>query len=201
MAKSKKKPDMTLELEELEAKIKRLRVEYEQYFMRVLKREPLFVRSQVERTITFYSLQHITNTSAKFKFRNLADQYNAYKMYWNRTLKQIENGTFRRKGEGSEGGLAPKTTVATSTAAMRPVPRPANGNGETAMKELFTNYIDAKKELNENTDNITYDVLKKAVMKQREMAEKKFGTDDFDLAVRSQGGKVKIVLKKRAREA
>ena len=171
-------------------------------FMRVLKREPLFLRSQVNRTITFYSLKHITNTSAKFKFRNLADQYNAYKTYWNRTLKQIENGTFRRMGEGSESGITPKAAVSATAPSKRPLtsraPQTANSSGEDAMKELFTSYIKAKKALNESTDNITYGVLKKAVLKQKEMAKKKFGTVDFDLAVRNQDGKVKIVLKKRA---
>ena len=89
--------DMTI----LDSKVARLKVEYEQYFMRVVKREPLQMREEVERIIREYSNKSISNTSQKFRFNSIVAKYNSYKQYWTRTLRAIEDGTYVRRAEGT----------------------------------------------------------------------------------------------------
>src|SRR4030065_237814 len=93
------------EMDNLEAKIIRLKVDYEQYFTRIIKREPVRLRDEIEAIIRHYSNKNINNTSIKFRYNSLVSRYNSYKQYWTRTLRAIEEGTFWRKAEG-EGGRA-----------------------------------------------------------------------------------------------
>ncbi len=191
--------DFREELEELDAKVMKLRIDYEQYFMRIIKREPLFLRQQVEKTIHFYTLQHITNTGDKFKFRNIADKYNSFKLYWNRTIKEIEEGTYKRRSEDARGAVKGSVTMK-SGAVILPLEeetRSAPADEAARMKKLHDDFIRARKECNEPSSNIGLDYLTKAVQEQRKAAQKKFGTDDFDFDVKVKEGKARIVLKKK----
>ncbi len=188
------------ELELLEHNITRLKMEYEQYFMKILKREPLFLRGQVDKTIAFYTNQHIKNTADKFKFRNLADKYNSFKQYWIRTLKAIENGTYQRRSEGSDGDMTntklPPLPKSESEKVVRAVPpsEQEKKNEEKELKEVYNNYIEEMKKINEPTDNISFDFMKKAVIAQKKKAEERYGTKELNFKIKSAEGKVKIQI-------
>jgi len=55
------------DLDDLEHKIHRLRIEYDQYFAGNGRREPTQLRSDVQKTITRYSSDPPRNTQLKFK--------------------------------------------------------------------------------------------------------------------------------------
>src|SRR5262249_40571859 len=84
------------ELEELEARVERLRALYEQYFIGIEKIEPLISRKDVDRRIWVLRREHIRNTGLRFKFQMLVQRYNTFQQYWQRIGREIENGTYRR---------------------------------------------------------------------------------------------------------
>jgi hypothetical protein len=55
------------DLDDLEHKLQRLRIEYDQYFAGSGRREPTQLRSDVQKTITRYSSDPPRNTQLKFK--------------------------------------------------------------------------------------------------------------------------------------
>jgi len=83
-------------LSELEKKIERVRTLYEQYFMGIEKVEPQVARKDVTRTLLLYAQQHIRNTGQRFRFHSLQQKWNIYITLWNRTMREIEAGTYRR---------------------------------------------------------------------------------------------------------
>lgn len=83
-------------LTELDEKIDRLRSLYEQYFMGLEKLEPQVPRKDVDRRIVVLRKEHIRNTALKFRFQTLIQRYNTMQQHWSRTLREIENGTYRR---------------------------------------------------------------------------------------------------------
>jgi hypothetical protein len=83
-------------LEGLEQKIDRLKVLYDQYFMGIEKVEPLVVRKNVNRTILNLAKIQIRNTGLRFRYRTLVQRFNTYLTYWNRILREIELGTYKR---------------------------------------------------------------------------------------------------------
>lgn len=83
-------------LSEFEKKLERLYRTYEQYFIGVEKRPPHNQRRQVVRMYRELEQLPMVKTALKFRFRSLVQRFNSYKSYWNRTEKQIEEGTYHR---------------------------------------------------------------------------------------------------------
>jgi len=83
-------------LDALEQKVERLKVLYEQYFMGIEKIEPLVARKEVSRTILNLAKIQIRNTGLRFRYRTLVQRFNVYVTYWNRILREIELGTYKR---------------------------------------------------------------------------------------------------------
>ena len=83
------------DLEDLEHKLQRLRIEYDQYFAGNGRREPTQLRSEVQKTITRYSSDPPRNTQLKFKFNALVARFQALRALWGRSLREIEAGTYR----------------------------------------------------------------------------------------------------------
>jgi hypothetical protein len=88
--------DIAEVLKELELKMDRLKVLYEQYFMGIEKMEPQVARKEVQRTMLQLQQQYIRNTAMRFKFNTMLQRWQLYITYWNRTLREIENGTYVR---------------------------------------------------------------------------------------------------------
>jgi hypothetical protein len=89
-------PDLNELLSELANKIERLKTLYEQYFMGIEKVEPQVVRKEVTRVMLGLQQQYIRNTALRFKFNTMLQKWNIYVTYWNRVLREIENGTYTR---------------------------------------------------------------------------------------------------------
>lgn len=88
--------DISEVLKELENKVERLKVLYEQYFMGIEKMEPQVARKEVTRTMLSLQQQYIRNTALRFKFNTMLQKWQIYVTYWNRVLREIENGTYVR---------------------------------------------------------------------------------------------------------
>lgn len=178
----------------LESEMASLKIEYEKYFMRIVKREPIKLRDSVERIIRRHSGVSISNTGDKFKFQSLVAKYASYKQYWTRTLKAIEAGTYRRR---SEGGAA---SVPSAPAAIRPPEKrqvsSGAGNGENNMKKVYDDFVNAKKQCNESTAGLSYDNFKKSLSAQRDKLKGSGGGDvDFNVSVKD--GKTKVSFSKK----
>ena len=82
------------QLDDLALKIDRIKTLYEQYFMGIEKIEPLVARKDITRSMLELQQMHIRNTGLRFRFNTLLQKWNIYTTYWNRTLREIENGTY-----------------------------------------------------------------------------------------------------------
>jgi hypothetical protein len=83
------------ELDDLDHKLTRLKIEYEQYFCGNGKREPTQLRAEIQRAVTRYTSEPPRNAGLKFKFNSLCARFQAYRAMWGRTLREIDAGTYR----------------------------------------------------------------------------------------------------------
>ena len=88
--------DLDEVLSELSNKIDRVKTLYEQYFMGIEKIEPLTARKEVQRVMLALQQQYIRNTGLRFRFNTMLQKWQIYVTYWNRILREIENGTYVR---------------------------------------------------------------------------------------------------------
>jgi hypothetical protein len=95
-AKKPEEIDVDDVLTELESKVERLKILYEQYFMGIEKIEPQTVRKEITRKILELSQLNMRNTAQRYRFNALHQKFGVYSTYWSRTLREIENGTYFR---------------------------------------------------------------------------------------------------------
>lgn len=81
---------------ELEERVERLRALYDQYFMGIERLEPTILRKDVDRRLWALRREQIRNTGLRFKLETAIQRYNTYQQYWQRIVREIENGTYQR---------------------------------------------------------------------------------------------------------
>ncbi|MEK6532127.1 MAG: MXAN_5187 C-terminal domain-containing protein [Deltaproteobacteria bacterium] len=184
------------DIELLDSKVARLKVEYEQYFMKVAKREPAKLRNEVDRLVMQYSNRVITNTSLKFKLNSVVAKYNAYRQYWTRVLREIDDGTYIRRAEaGFGGGVGETGPGAAAPVARREAPAAGQspGNG-LDIDGMFKKYIDARKACNEPVEGLTKDKFKKTVEEQKKKVMEKYDIKDVSLKVYIKDGHARLAI-------
>lgn len=90
------KDAMDKELSELDARLSRVRVLYDQYFMGIERMEPTYLRSEIDKIFRRSQILKRGSTVFKFRFRSLQQRYTAYRSYWDRIVRMIEDGQIRR---------------------------------------------------------------------------------------------------------
>lgn len=105
---------------DLEERLEKLRVLYDQYFMGIERFEPARRREEVDRRIKTLRRENIRNTALRFKFQQVIQRYTTFSQYWTRILREIERGTFKRDlaKAAKRFGTAPASKVASTTSRI-----------------------------------------------------------------------------------
>jgi hypothetical protein len=97
-------------LEEMERKIERLRSMYETFFSGVERSPPNAPRRELNRLMLETQQIQIRNAALRFRFQSLSQKWTLMTTYWNRTLREIEAGTYRKDVARVSRRLAQKGT-------------------------------------------------------------------------------------------
>jgi len=81
---------------EVEAAVEALRVRYEQYFLGLTRTPPLDDHKLVRSAVLRLRQAFVRNTSARFRVQSLHNRFLSYERLWQRTVREIEEGTYRR---------------------------------------------------------------------------------------------------------
>lgn len=105
-------------LDEIERKIDRLRALYESFFMGTERRPPNVPRRELNRLMLELQQITINNAGLRFRFQALLQRWTLLTTYWNRTLREIESGTYRRDLERAYRRLASRGEPLTESEAV-----------------------------------------------------------------------------------
>jgi hypothetical protein len=103
---------------EMERKLDRLRGLYESFFMGIERAPPNVARQEMNRLILEMQQEPIGNASLRFRFQSMMQRWVLMTAYWNRTLREIESGTFRRDVARAQRHLADKGRALTEQEAI-----------------------------------------------------------------------------------
>jgi hypothetical protein len=109
-----------------------LRIKYEQYFAGILQREPLSEHQQLIREFRGLHKAPAKSSALNFHLRSIESRYQSYNTYWQRILKEREEGTYKRdifKADLRDGYGREKARSQT-----------AEGEAEREIHELFADY-------------------------------------------------------------
>jgi hypothetical protein len=172
---------MERELQELSSLVEQLRVKYDRYFMGLDRIPPEKLRANLEREFRNSKLQNTHKTALRFKFETIRQRMTTYKRYWDRILRMIEEGRFKRE----------KSALASM--GMRPPagapPKPTDGD-----EGVYRAWKEAQKQLGRSSD-VDFDRFKQKLAAQRASQKQKYGWDSVDYSVRVKDGKVALVAK------
>jgi hypothetical protein len=181
------------DLAELETKIQRLKIEYDQYFVGSMKREPILLRGEVQRLITKYVNEPPINARQKFKFNTLCSRFQAYRTLWGRAMREIEAGTYKshrfkaelhQAEQGPGEGDARPEDAASGEAPKSPVDR------------IYASLLAARQKTGE-TGELNRAKLEEAVRRQTEaLREKHPGAKiSFRIVIEDNKAKLKVGLR------
>lgn len=184
-------PNIEKDLNELEKKLGELKTTYEQFFIGVERKEPTRLREQVTNLVRKYTGMPIQNTGHKFRYNTLVSRYNSYVAYWNRTLREIEEGIHKR--EQFKAKLHEETSQSKPVGDKASAEKAASKPGKAdPMNEIYNQYISARKQTNESTQGITRDLLEGQLKKQMTALKEKFNCKRVTFKVVVEEGKAKI---------
>jgi hypothetical protein len=175
----------------LDARMKMLRNEYEQYFLGSRKREPQLLRGEVQKIITYYANVPIRNTGHRFKFNNLRARYFAFRRHWDETQRKIEDGSYDRHRfqadlHDRERGIAGAEEAAPSGRARPPKA------GANDLDELYAAWIEARAATGQPTAGLSREKLAAQLEQQTANIRQKFGAGEVRFRVVVEDGKAKL---------
>jgi len=103
---------------EMEKKCDRLRAMYEAYFMGMERIPPNTPRREMNRLMLEMQQVPISNSALRFRFQALSQKWVLQITYWNRTMREIEAGTFRRDMARTQRHLAERGGIITEEEAL-----------------------------------------------------------------------------------
>jgi len=113
-------------LEEMARKLERMRGLYESFFMGIERSPPDVLRRDVNRQILEMQQVTISNSSLRFRYQALAQRWVLLITYWNRTMREIEAGTFSRDLAKAKRHMTSKGTSAVTLAEALAMGIPAS---------------------------------------------------------------------------
>jgi hypothetical protein len=172
----------------LDARMKMLRNEYEQYFLGSRKREPQLLRGEVQKIISYYANVPIRNTGHRFKFNNLRARYFAFRRHWDYTQRKIEDGTYDRHRFQAELHERERG-IAGSEREERAAPA-AGERGD--LDQLYSAWIEARKATGQPTAGLTREKLAAQLEQQTATIRQRFGAADVRFRVVVEDGRAKL---------
>jgi hypothetical protein len=85
------------DIERFDQAIESLKKKYELFFSGMERKEPTADRAAVERMARQLHTAFITNSAMIYRLRSVATKLTTYQTYWDRVLRQMEEGTFQRE--------------------------------------------------------------------------------------------------------
>ncbi len=168
-------------LHELDRKVKQLKLDYEQYFLGTRPREPVLLRGDVDKIVVILSNTPIQNTALRFRYNSLCSRYQALKRQWNETLRQMEQGTYKRH----------RFKADLHERERQSHEHPGRTGG--AAPDIFAEYRDARLACGQGVKTLSRPKLEAMLEKQRAQLRERFGKDaNFKFRVVVEDGKAKL---------
>lgn len=179
------------DIQDLTRDIESLRITYEQYFLGLVREEPTKLRDHVKSLIQRNSGVPVQNAAMKFQLQQCVARYNTFSTHWDRILKQIEDGTYKKdvfKGKLHEKDL--KKKIAAKKTKIEQIKTSHSENFE----QLFSDYKSLKQSLNQNVNRVSFKSFEKQLIKKLEVIKSSDQSKNYSFKIQKENNEVKIKL-------
>jgi hypothetical protein len=172
------------ELDQLDGKLEELKMLYDQYFIDVLLQPPDKKRAEAVKTIRALLKSPFRNSASRFRLRMLVHRYHVYATYWERVLREREEGRYNRDLFKAE--LREKLMKEAEKEASR------GGRAERSMRQLFRAYEQAVLKTGGTTKGLNFDAFKQSLLKKARQLKEQSGAQALRYKIVVKEGKVVV---------
>ena len=170
----------------LEQDIMKLKAAYDQYFTGIERRPPEKLAEKVAREVRTLTSTVMTNTALRFRSQQAISRYNSYSQYWQRNLRELEEGRKpRRRVTRTTATPVPEETAS----GVYEISTQSKDKGE--MDKLFSALNQEYQRLG-NGKALDMKKVRSALEQQAKAIREKYGSEKVAFKVVNEGGKVTI---------
>ena len=167
--------ELEADLGRLERGIRQLKIQYDMFFVGSVPKQPLELRSELEKIIRRHSVTPIRRYADRFHFNALVSRFNSLSELWAKTLRALEEGDRPAPAVADRAGGAEQIVsrcTLTDPAKERDI-----------LKLLHARLLDARKKAGDPTGKLSFENFVLSVSAQARKMREKTGCDKVDLRV------------------
>jgi len=173
------------QLTRLEEDIRRLKIEFDQFFNGAAKRPPYDTKGRVETQIKRLGDDRTMNFAHRYRYNSLASRYNAFRDLWRRTMQGREEG----RDAGATARASAKREAAAAFKKTSFVCDDAHKDVEL-VKNLYSTLIEAKKACGEPTEDFSFPRFHRLIASQADGLKERLGCERVSFSIDVEGGHV-----------
>lgn len=181
------KLNIRVELDRLEASLADLKVLYEQYFSGIIPREPEVDHKKLKLLIKKLRKAPFKNSALNYRLRVLEHRYSTFNTYWQRVLREREEGTYVR--DVFKANLREKRALEDERLAT------PEGQTEQGVKELFQVYKRTLEKATGKAQELDFNLFRKSIMDRARAFREQHGSKKMSFRVTVKNGKVTVQAK------
>jgi hypothetical protein len=177
------------ELDAMDESIAELHVLYEKFFLGIDRRPPDKERKRVSDRMRVLKTTLVKNTALKFRLHTLFAKLISFERMWDRTLREIEEGTYRRDVFKAKLHTKKKPREEAKPSA------PAVHLSDEKLRKLYDTYLVARQRTGENVTGLTFDSVATRIRAQvpELMARHKAKNIEFKVVIKAGKAILKAV--------
>jgi hypothetical protein len=179
--------DVNKELRRLDKLLAELRVEYEQFFLAIAPHPPDRLHNEVKRLIRRIRKAPFKRAVTRYRLRVLQGRYHTYNDYWQRTMREKEEGTYAR--DVFKANLRERMAREQKAAATH------KGSLSKSIEDLFHCYKTALEKQSGAMQNLDFAAFQEALIKKAKAHAAQTGVKKLSFQVVVKDGKVMVRAK------
>jgi hypothetical protein len=195
--------DLKVELERIEDGIRKLKVQYELYFVGAEKLPPTKMHEEIDKQVKKFANMNFQRSADRFYFNNVQNRYNAYTELWNKQLRMREEGRLPTGRASSRRDSMPASAARTAAAqAQRAPSRPAGAEQgvrvsvdraeDPALRALYQQLGAARAQSGQKEGMPAFERFRDQIRSQLEALRQKGVGGQVEFKVSAQDGKVSL---------
>jgi hypothetical protein len=172
------------ELDAMDEAIVELQVLYEKYFLGIDRKPPDRERKQVSDRMRTLKTAYVKNTALKFRLHTLFAKLISFERMWDRTLREIEDGTYHRDVFKAKmhANREERQKAAKGQAASFHI-------SDDKLRKLYETYVVARQRTGESVAGLTFDAVASKIRAQVPELLQKHKASNVEFKVVIKGGK------------
>jgi hypothetical protein len=174
------------ELDAMEKSIVELQVVYEKFFLGIDRRPPDNERKRISARMRVLKGTQVKNTALKFRLHTMFAKLISFERMWDRTLREMEEGTYRRDVFKAKLHGKKETGKGKEVAAA---PQPAVHLSDEKLRKLYDTYVVARQRTGEPVAGLTFDSVATRIRAQVPELLARHKAKNIEFKVVIKGGK------------